>query len=329
MSKQSLSMVAALLAWGAVLAVAAELSSADKHAVAEANKFIERGNKFVAENSLARAKAEYQKALKIFPRHVDALYNLAVACEKLGQNDEAITHYKRYVELAAHDADAWTQLGLRYEAAGKKAEAQQAYKQALTVNPGYGLAHHNLGVLLQEQGKLDDAQRHLETFVKIEAALQRKNGDAYYSLGALHLARGQVKEAKRLLQQALDVDPSIVYYNNAMGDVYLAEKQPNMALLYYRKALDKDEKYAPAYSGLGEAYHQLGERAKAANAYQKALALRKDYHLVEFKLGLLHEETDPPQAIKYFEKYLASGKNLEFQTEATARIEKLKQAKQK
>jgi tetratricopeptide (TPR) repeat protein len=307
--------------------MAADLSDADKHAVAEANKFVERANQFVHDSSLPRAKSEYLKALKIFPKHLDALYNLAIVCEKLGQNDEAVEHFQRYLEIRPNDADVWTQLGVRYDETGKKAEAQAAYEKALAINPDFGLAHHNLGVLLKEQGKFDAAQQHLLTFVKLEEAAGRQNGDAYYSLGNLYLARGQIKDAKLALQKALDADPTVPYYNNAMGDVYLAEKQVDLAISAYRKALEKDPKYAPAYSGLGDAYRQQGDREKAAEAYRKALDLRRDYPIVHYKLGLLFEDTNPAEAIKHFENYLASGKNLEFQTEARTRIEKLKQAK--
>lgn len=308
---------------------AEELSNADKKAVTEANQLVERGNKFAQDNSLQRAKTEYQKALRIFPRHVDALYNLAVACEKLGQNDEAVEHYRHYLDIRPNDADVWTQLGVLYDEGGKSAEAQTAYEKALAIDPKFGLAHHNLGVLLKEQGNLDAAQKHFEAFVQIEDGAGRRNGDAYYSLGALQLARGHVKEAKQLLQQALDVDPSVPYYNNAMGDVYLIEAEIEMAISAYKKALEKDVKYAPAYSGLGDAYRQKGDRVEAEKAYRRALELRKDYTLIYYKLGLLFEAANPAAAIKEFENYLGSGKSAEFQTEAKAKVAKLKQVQTK
>jgi len=305
----------------------AELSAAEKRAVNDANEYVMRGNQFVEKNSLPRAKSEYERALKMFPKHLDALYNLAVVCEKLKQMDEAIGHYKRYLELMPNDADVWTQLGVRYDEGNQRAEAKQAYEKALACDANFGRAHHNLGVLLKEDGEMEAAQKHLETFVNLEEKAGRRNGDAYYSLGVCHFAQGKLPEAKRLLQKALDDDPSVPYYNNAMGDIYAAGKDFEAALVCYKKAIAKDDKYAHAYSGMGDAYRNLKQAADAAKAYEKALQLRPDYHLIHFKLGLLHEESAPATAIKHFEKYLASGKKLEFAKDARERIEKLKQPK--
>jgi len=306
----------------------APLSDGDRHAIDEANKFVERGNRFEQDGSLPRAKGEYEKALKLFPRHLDALYNLAIVCEELHQPGEAIETYQRYLRLKPGDADVWTQLGVVYDESGRKSDAQAAYEKALAADPKFGRAQNNLGVLLEEQGRLDEAQQHLEAFVKIGEDAGRPDGDAYYSLGCLYLRRGRITDAKLTLQKALDNDPAASLYNNAMGDVYLAESQPDTALLYYNKAIEKDWKYAPAYSGIGDAYRQLKSIDKAAEAYHKALELRPDYALIDYKLGLLYEESNPGEAIKDFEKYLGSGKNLEFEKEATQKLDKLKQAKQ-
>jgi tetratricopeptide (TPR) repeat protein len=317
-----------LMAVGLAGARGQQLTEPEKRALEEANKFVERGNKFVQENSLARAKAEYAKALKIFPRHLDALYNQAVVCEKLQDPDAATALYKEYLKMRPEDADVWTQLGVRHDEAGRVAEARAAYEKALAINPKFGRALHNLGVLLETQGKFGEALEYLEKFISVEEAAGRHTGDAYYSLGALMLRLGKIRDAKVLLQQALDCDPNIPYYNNAMGDVYLAEKAPDLAINAYKKAIEKDAKYAPAHCGLGDAYRQMNDQPKAAAAYAKALELRPDYVLVHFRLGLLYEASAPDQATKHFEKYLASGKNLEFAKQAKDRIEALKQAKQ-
>ena len=109
-----------------------------------------------------------------------------------------------------------------------------------------------------------------------------------------------------------------------MGDVYLAEQQPGVAIVHYKKAIEKDEKYPLPYSGMGDAYRQLKDTGKAAQAYRQALELQPNYALVYYKLGLLYEDSKPAEAIKDFEKYLGSGKSIEFQKEATEKLDKLK-----
>ena len=301
------------------------LSPQDRKAVIEANKFVERGNEFKKKDSLARAKVEYQQALKIFPRHLDALYNLAIVCVDLKQPEEAIKHYRHYLDLKNDDPDVWNQLGVLLDEKEDKAGALAAYEKAVAIAPKFGRAHHNLGVLLEEQGKLDEARKHLELFVKLEEEAGRHTGEAYYSLGVLELEQLHLKEAKMLLQKALDTDPSSAFYSNALGDVYLAEKNPNVAHAYYQKAIERDPKFAVAYSGLGDAERALGDQDKALAAYRKALELRPDYGLVYYKLGLMFEATNPAEAIKHFESYLHSGKNQQHREEVAARLEKLKQ----
>ena len=134
------------------------------------------------------------------------------------------------------------------------------------------------------------------------------------------LGVGNARDAKLMLQRAIEIDPQSALFNNAMGDVYLVDKEPKVALVYYQKALEKDPKYALAFSGMGDAYRDLGDVAAAEKSYRRALELRGDYNLVYFKLGELYEKANPVEAIKQFEKYLASGKNLALAKQAEARL---------
>ncbi|HVM62369.1 MAG TPA: tetratricopeptide repeat protein [Verrucomicrobiae bacterium] len=321
---ERLVLVAIVAALPVISVRADDTSSPSSGAIRDAAKFFERGNKFVEDGSLARAKQEYEKAIKIYPKYLDALYNLAIACERLGQKSEAIDDYKRYLAVKENDADVWTQLGLLYDDVGNKMEARRAYEKALEINPKFGRAHHNLGVLLKEQGDLKGAETHLADFVKLEEDAGRQDGDAYYSLGILYLQERRDKEAKAAMQKALDIDPSVPYFNNAMGDIYLLEKRPDLAIVHYQKAIEKDSKYVLAYSGLGDAYAQMKDHDKALASYHKALELRPDYALIYYKLGLLDEDKSPAEAIKQFEKYLESDKTPEYRDEVAAKIEALK-----
>src|SRR5579863_6844108 len=112
---------------------AADAGAQDKGAIAEATKYFDRANKFVESGSLPRAKQEYEKAIKLYPKYLDAYYNLGVVCEKLGQKGGAIDEYKKYLEIKADDADVWNQIGVLYDETGSKMEARDAYGKALAI----------------------------------------------------------------------------------------------------------------------------------------------------------------------------------------------------
>ena len=152
---------------------------------------------------------------------------------------------------------------------------------------------------------------------ELRALFAGKEGSRFL---VFHPSWGYFARDYGLEQRAIEIEPQSVLFNNAMGDVYLAEKDANVALVYYRKALEKDPQYALAHSGMGDAHRLLGDAAAAEASYRKALALRPDYHLVYFKLGELYEKTQPAEAIKHFEKYLASGKNLALEKAARERL---------
>ena len=57
-------------------------------------------NTYLISKKFPLALKEYEKALKLNPDNVEAHYNAASAYEEIGQKNEAIDHYKRFVEIA-------------------------------------------------------------------------------------------------------------------------------------------------------------------------------------------------------------------------------------
>lgn len=77
----------------------------------------------------------------------------------------------------------------------------------------------------------------------------------------------------------------------------LAEQEAyDDAILICRRAVAVKDDFVPAYAFLGEMYERVGERAKALEAYEKALALDKDYEPA--KLGKERLSQMPPAPSK-------------------------------
>ncbi|MGA9768531.1 MAG: tetratricopeptide repeat protein [Blastocatellia bacterium] len=90
---------------------------------------------------------------------------------------------------------------------------------------------------------------------------------------------------------------SILYmHRHAAGDLELAEKYLKMCL--------ELEKSPHAYTLLGVTQERLGNRIKARESYNEALAIDPDYDEAYYNLGVTYREENPAKAISLFRKAL-------------------------
>ncbi len=79
---------------------------------------------------LAAAETEYETALQINPRYLNAMYNLAVA-ETTTSPPAAIVQYKQLLKLKPHDINSTYNLGLLLYDSGRVTQARVLLKQAI------------------------------------------------------------------------------------------------------------------------------------------------------------------------------------------------------
>jgi len=110
---------------------AAELGStyADEHYYNLANAYSRRGE-FVL------ASKWYREALRVNPRHLDSLLNLADLCLSQQRYDDAIRLGEQALQVDPSNVSALNILGKSTMGRGSAAEAVAYFRRALTINPG-------------------------------------------------------------------------------------------------------------------------------------------------------------------------------------------------
>src|SRR5581483_3933607 len=91
---------------------------------------------------------QYQEALKLNPKHLQALYRLGVLYAQQKQFSDAIDTWKRYVDATGESAGAWGDLAFCYELAGRQAEAENAYQKGIAKDPKNRPCRTNYGLML-------------------------------------------------------------------------------------------------------------------------------------------------------------------------------------
>lgn len=159
-----------------------------------------RGQTLVAQENYQAAIVEYNK---VSPREGDwyarAIYNIGVCHYELWQTEEAITFYKRAIELKQGNYPrASFALGVALDEQGRSDEAREAYEQAS--NRQFGPATYRLGLLEAQAGEFDKAA----ALFKEAASHPGKHVAASYNNHGVMLAQlGFMKEAEKEFDNAL------------------------------------------------------------------------------------------------------------------------------
>jgi tetratricopeptide (TPR) repeat protein len=122
-------------------------------------KHFTAGRKFYNKRMFNRALEEFDKALKIDPSNIRALYWRGRVYLKMGHYDKATADFKMVVKLKPH----------------------------------YVRPYHNLGWLYYQKGKYEESIHYLNKAIELEP----NNGWAYYTRGRSHFKKGDLQEALR------------------------------------------------------------------------------------------------------------------------------------
>jgi Flp pilus assembly protein TadD len=106
----------------------------------------------------ALAISEYAKAIELNPSSQAAHLGMANAASAVGMYDVAIAHFGKAISISAH-ADIYNNLGVAYYRKKMYPEALSAFRKALELDPRHVNALVNLGNVYEATGHPDKARR--------------------------------------------------------------------------------------------------------------------------------------------------------------------------
>jgi glycosyltransferase involved in cell wall biosynthesis len=210
----------------------------------------------------------------------------SVAIFHYGYQPEAINALDKYERarkamtgfLAQHPNDSYTcsKLGGLYLQIGQEKEGIRLLKRGLKCNRGnphttYEL-HYHLANAYARQQKLEPAAKHYRKAIEQPILAQLKIG-AYNNLGSLLQLAGDLLNAQRAYEIALQITPdfAVGYYN--LGMTLKAMGRWQEAIAAYQKALKLAPNYAACHQNLGVVLYKVGKLAESLESFQKAIAL--------------------------------------------------------
>ena len=167
------------------------------------------------------------------------------------------------------------------------AEAEAASARALAIAPDLAEAHAARGLAVSLSGRYAEAAGEFETAIRLDPKLFEAR--YFYARAAFH--EGRLDDALRLFEEACHVRED--YQARLLwAQCYAAMGRRDEAMTAYRRALGVIERYLDLHPGdtralmLGSgAWAHLGERARALDWAERALAIDPDDAVVLYGVG--------------------------------------------
>lgn len=146
----------------------------------------------------------YTRALEIDPSSTRALTNKAIALDRQGKSEEAKKLFEHALSYE-DDPKIHNNLGICLKKLGDQESALRHYKKAVELDPNYSLAHYNVAVQLSEQDQLDEAIQHYQKALTLEPT------NAFASLGIANTLEltGNYEEALKIYENVVQNIPEI------------------------------------------------------------------------------------------------------------------------
>ena len=201
----------------------------------KANEYFQNASTLQNDND---AISLYKKAIELKSDFWEAYFNLGLLSVRHGDNTNAIKYYNKYLELDSQFDN--------------KVLHTQAYNNR-------GIAKANLG---DNKGAIKDFDKAIEIDTNIAFA--------YFNRGSVKARLDDYRAAIKDLTKAIELDPNYVYAYNNLGSAKASFGDPKGAIKDLNKAIELDPNYAYAYGNRGIIEYELGHEKVALEDLLKA-----------------------------------------------------------
>lgn len=143
------------------------------------------------------------------------------------------------------------------------------YRAQLRELPDDPAAHNELGLAREAAGDLEEARRLFERAVELDPSY----GRPWSNLGRLALERGDLDQAERCFLRAVELGPGNAVARVNLGALYLRRARYDQARAAFLEAAQRSPGLLPAWRGLARAERARGDEDAARRALERALAL--------------------------------------------------------
>jgi len=210
-----------------------------------------------------------EKAILLYPKNFDFLYEIASCYEQLGDINNSIKYYNYLLDIEPYTENAWFNLGLLYEKIGKYDKSIEAYEFVTAINENYSIAYLNKGNVNLNAGNYKAAIKSYKEYISINDDCP----EIYCYIGECYEKLAEYKYAKEYYQKAINFDHTISDAWFGLGIVEMYLDNHFKSIEYIKKAIQIENNNSDYWYSLGKVKLKLELFNESKNAFLKAIEL--------------------------------------------------------
>jgi predicted O-linked N-acetylglucosamine transferase (SPINDLY family) len=245
--------------------------------VETAKKLFFEGLGYLDARKFENAESRFIETLKLTPRSVPTLNNLAIAQYRQNKLDDAALTSKRAIEIDPLNIDSYSMLATCQTQKKLYAEALAVWEKVISLNPNSAHAHCNRGVILKQLYKYEDALASLDRAIAIEPQFS----DAYLNRGNVLKNLQHYDDALVAYNQALSLTPDLAEALIGRGSILYEYNLTDNAIADYQRAIavnpnEPVARFATCFAQLPILYEHEKEIVERRERYEKTLRVLVD-----------------------------------------------------
>jgi choline-sulfatase len=266
------------------------------------------GTQHLAQGRLEKSVEYFKRTLSLKPDYDLAVFNLAQAYRRMGDDAAALAGFEHYLTLDPSDPYVHYQMGEIWLDKGDLGKAEPLFQRALQIDPQVAAAKNALGVIALRRGNPQEAERLIREALSTKPKLRL----AHFNLALLAEERGDIRTAEREYYEELKLHPDNYKAAFNMSRLYeqVGDREGQIGAL--KQSITSNPRFAEGYIFLGKAYLDGGRNFEEGVSFVlKGLeyAPRSEYApLGHFVLADLYNRLGRPRDAN---RHVALGRALE------------------